>query len=356
MLVQNYYTDCYPSTNLYGGINSVQNELSLKKYLVVFDDHKNYAGILTSGDILERPHKLIADCLIEKPRIDVNDDIVPLLKRIDIDQIIALPVFDKQEFCGIIRKVDFINALFDKIDELCSKSDISRNIMNAMLENMSHEVRTPLNSIIGFIEILSGLDENELKRNSGLYYQTILVNSEKFLETMDSIIELAMIHSGDTVKLFSEDIEIETIFPNLIDFFKKEVIHKGKRIEISHDNSKLGVNINSDKKKIVHILYHIIDNIILFEENIDISLGCKYLQETEEIEFFTSNYHGENNDNRLLPFFKALDDIDFDHKKYGPPFGVGITLVKEYTKMLRGEIYYHSDIGKNTVFLKFPHY
>lgn len=354
MLVKNYYTATYPTINQFKGVCTVQNELSTNRFIVVLDDLNNYVGIVTPCDILERPHKIIADCLIDKPRIDINEEIISLIKRIDIDRFIVLPVFDNQIFCGIIRKIDIIKALFDKIEEVCKHSDISKNIMNLMLENLSHEVRTPLNSIVGFIEVLSSLDEEELKEHCELYSNLVLVNSEKFLLTMDSIIELAKIHSGDSIKLYSEDFSIETIFPNLVDHFKKGGLHKGKKITISHDNSMLELNINSDKKKITHILYHIIDNIILFEENINIFLGCNYIQEKQEVEFFASNHYREKNVYKLLPFFNALDDIHFNHKDFGPPFGVGITLVKEYAKMIGGNVRYKSEECCDTIFLTVP--
>jgi signal transduction histidine kinase len=354
MFIRNYLSGKYPVAYEFDGVNSVQDMLVNSHFLVVLDDNEKYVGILTSNDLIQRPHKIVADCMTPKPYLNIGEEIISVLKRVDIDQIVALPVFDNHAFCGIIRKADLIQSLIDKIEDLHNKGAINKNIMSLMFENLSHEVRTPLNSIVGFIDLLSNMNEEELNENRGEYYQTIQVNSDRFLLTMNSLIELSQIHSGFNIDVFNEDFNIESIFPRLIEYFSNSIIYKDKKAKIIHIGTDLPLNISADKKKIIHILYHIIDNVFIFDDNIDLTMGCNLLLESAEIEFYISNNRGDDTVNKLIPFYNALDDEKFDHKKYGPPFGVGISLIREYTKMLGGQVYYQAGKGKNTIYLKLP--
>ena len=79
MLKVSFLTETnYWTVDLYTGVASVENRLLEQSYLVVTKD-ETFVGILTPVDIVRSPYQLVADCLHEKPHVDVDDDLESVL-------------------------------------------------------------------------------------------------------------------------------------------------------------------------------------------------------------------------------------------------------------------------------------
>ena len=90
----------------YSGIDSVRNILADHMFCVVFQEG-NFSGILTSNDFVHTSHKLVIDCLQPKPQIDIDQSIASVIGIMRKYRLIAVPVFKKDHFYGIIS-IDII--------------------------------------------------------------------------------------------------------------------------------------------------------------------------------------------------------------------------------------------------------
>ncbi len=89
----------------YKSVRSVEDQLVRDGFLVVVGD-EGFAGILTSRDVVEYSHKLVADCLREKPKISADYDIEPVLVQMKDGHFSVLPVFERTTFIGVITLED----------------------------------------------------------------------------------------------------------------------------------------------------------------------------------------------------------------------------------------------------------
>ncbi len=104
------------TTKPYAGVQLLREKLAQHDALVVFDDETSeFLGVLTSGDVIERPHLLVIDCLKKKPALTANCKVENALEAMFANHTNVLPVVaDDGRFEGLIFKNDLLKALWQK--------------------------------------------------------------------------------------------------------------------------------------------------------------------------------------------------------------------------------------------------
>jgi Mg/Co/Ni transporter MgtE len=92
-------------------IKSINKTLLSNSCLVLKDSNGDCKGILSSVDLLKKPHFIAIDCISNRPKIDVEDKIEDILNSINNSEFYELPVFEKNIFSGVVCKKDIINYL-----------------------------------------------------------------------------------------------------------------------------------------------------------------------------------------------------------------------------------------------------
>lgn len=351
MEIKNCISNSFQTVQPYEGIHMIEEMLLEKEYLVVIDDDK-YLGILTTCDLLKRPHKIVIDCLTEKEHISSDETIISVLDKFKKNQCSALPVFNENRFVGIIEKYGLINELKIKINDLYNKALISENVKSAFLCNLSHEIRTPLNGLLGFLEIVSKLDIKDYPAEEGMGCEIIRSCADRFLLIMNDLIDLSLINSGDEIKIIIENFRIEDIFSDLKEFFETASSIIDKKVTVSYINHDPSFTLFSDGKRIKHILYHLIDNAIKFSNDGKVKFG--YELDNTNIVFFVSNNGSQVSEEKRNKIFEAfykqytIDDANSDG------FGIGLSLVKKLSELLGGKVDFASNESETTFYVTLP--
>jgi signal transduction histidine kinase len=351
MEIKEYISYVYQTVNPYVGIHSIEEILIKNEYVVVIEND-NYIGILTPCDLIKRPHKIVIDCLTEKKHISSNDTLLSVLDKFDNNQCSALPVFHEDRFVGVIEKHDLINKLKQKINELYSKSIISQNLKSAFIHNLSHEIRTPLNGLLGFLDLVSNIKTKENIADEKQNNKIIRSCADRFLLVMNDLIDLSLINSGDNIKIFKENFKIEEIFSDLKEFFETSELILNKKTSIQYINPDISFNILSDRKKIKHILYHLIDNAVKFSNDGKVNFG--YEKEDKNIVFFVINNGSqiseEIKDKIFEDFYKQSN---FDNE-FSDGIGIGLSIVKKLSELLGGKVDFKTNKTETTFYITLP--
>lgn len=112
-LIKNSFKTTYP----HAGIESIEKSLRANSFLVVIDSG-SFLGILTPSDIIKSPHQLVIDCLHDKPRVDLGQDIESVLILMKKSGNSVLPVFNGVKFVGVITQTVITDYLFEYRKEL----------------------------------------------------------------------------------------------------------------------------------------------------------------------------------------------------------------------------------------------
>jgi len=222
---------------------------------------------------------------------------------------------------------------------------------NDFLANINHEIRTPLTSILGFVEVL---EKTQLNFEQEELARIIKKQSEHLTALIDDMIDISKIESGK-LKLIEERIE----FRNFIDEFSKSYskIAEEKGIKFStHIDDNIQEYLISDKTRIYQILNNLLNNAFKFTEEGEIKLIItKNYQRTNKVNI---NFKIEDTGIGILEENKQyLFDrfTRFNQDKQISGTGLGLAIVKNLVDLLKGEIKVESEPEKGTIFnLKLP--
>ena len=108
--------------NLYDGTKFIKNKIvQYGAVVVVNDDSNEFEGVLTVADIAKKTHNIIADCLTEKPKVNLDTCLTATLNLMLQYKEDVLPVFNNDKFYGLIFKSDIATEL--------SKSNVLKSEM-----------------------------------------------------------------------------------------------------------------------------------------------------------------------------------------------------------------------------------
>ncbi|MBN2485425.1 MAG: response regulator [Bacteroidales bacterium] len=240
------------------------------------------------------------------------------------------------------------SELIKKNQELLTakdKAEESDRLKTEFLHNLSHEIRTPMNGIIGFSEMLNSPGICNERRD---YYTKVVQNcSHQLLRIIDDILEISNLETKQE-KLF------ETSF-NLNDFIMElysAATHKYKNSKIEFlVKSELKNNeslVVLDKTKLSRIVGSLLENAFRFTSNGFIELGC-YLAGKNLVIYVKDTGIGIAPENHEMVFKRfSQEEKDISHKYGG--LGLGLSISRENTILMGGDITLKSEKGKGSVF------
>jgi len=248
-------------------------------------------------------------------------------------------------FHGVIREITSYKKTEQELIMAKEKAEESDRLKSAFLANMSHEIRTPMNGIVGFTNLLQNPDLSE--SNQLKYVKIIKKSSDRLLNTVNDIVEISKIESGE-VKISREEIEIVKHLENLATFFKPEIMKKELELFIENEINERDLILHTDKNKLDSILTNLIKNSIKYTNAGFIKVGLK-LKEGHLIFYCQDSGIGIPM-NRQEAIFNRFEQADIEDKQAHQGSGLGLAIVKSYVEILGGEIWLKSEEGKGSIF------
>ena len=260
-------------------------------------------------------------------------------KKIEILKNVIFPTF--KSFENDIKNGEIIQNILNSILE--NMQQIQKN-QNMMLANISHEMRTPLNSVIGFLDVL----EKEIKNSESRKKISYAKNSAKVL--LNLINDLL-----DTQKLSTAKIDITTnpfwvnkIIKNAVLISTINANQKNVQL-IYKDNLTIFTEVLGDKNRFLQILNNLLSNAVKFTPSggkVEISAISEDLGDKVKI-FVKVQDTGigipkEKQKELFKPFSRATD------KEKGT--GLGLYISKQLAMKMGGDIWFESEEGKGTTF------
>ncbi len=225
------------------------------------------------------------------------------------------------------------------------KAEESDQLKSAFLANMSHEIRTPMNSIIGFISLLQ--EENLTDKEKTEYLEIVRSNGDRLLSTLNDIVDISKIESGQAVINYSE-FDMNEILINSYSLFKQEADLRG--LELSRPGIIMPTvsYIRSDKEKIYSIVINLIKNALKYTTR-----GFVILESTIEHEelLLTVKDSGIGiPQDKQKAIFERFVQVESSKKSCYDGAGLGLSITKAFVEMLGGTISLDSEEGQGSAF------
>ena len=236
-----------------------------------------------------------------------------------------------------------------KAETAAKKSQQESNFKTIFLASMSHEVRTPMNSVMGFLTLIEN-DLFESKDELKLFAKDARLAADSLLDIINNILDISKIEAGkmdlDEIE-FNVNDEIAKAFSIIGQAAKAKEIALEKNID-----SRVPNKIFGDPTRYRQILLNLLSNAIKFTDHGKITLNLTVKAKTESfIELLTSVEDtgvGIPSDKISTLFEPYIQVRTKKSSKEGT--GLGLMIAKEFVKLMQGEINVESKIGLGSKF------
>lgn len=278
------------------------------------------------------------------------DRLMAPIKRIasSVESILSgKPVAEVSVYPEVRPFVDTIDRQKKQIDLALHEMREAEKVRREFTANVSHELKTPLTSIIGYAEMLQNgvSDSEDSKRFAGVIHK----EGSRLLELIDSVISLSRLEDSNAVKTF-ENLELFGIAKDLI-----EQLHfsaKEKSVELSIEGSPL--QVRGDRRMIQDLIFNLVDNAIKYNRvggGVEISLSD---EGNYGVITVSDTGIGIPKDD-VERVFERFYRVDKSRSRKAGGTGLGLAIVKHIVEYHGGSVALHSEVNKGTtVAVKLP--
>jgi len=238
-----------------------------------------------------------------------------------------------------------LNRLIDEFQKIVSLNKQYEEDRKKMISNISHDFRTPLTSMLGYVEMLKNDDSLSLEDRRE-YLEVINIKGEVLRGLIEEFFSLSKFDSQD-ISLNITRLNITEIIRRCLLSFLKDFETKGIQMELELQNKDIFMEV--DENAIYRILQNLIANALKYGEAGKI-IGVSLREETNSIVIKIWD-KGKGIPEEDIPYiFKRLYSVDKSRNSNLKGSGLGLTIVKKLVEKHNGTIEVMSKPYDKTVF------
>ena len=218
------------------------------------------------------------------------------------------------------------------------------------LTSMSHEFRTPMNGIIGFVDLLNRTDTNRIQKE---YISLVSRSAQAMMHNVENLLELAQIESGQ-ITLNEKSVDLIEMMENFSDEFLQESKEKQLQLLFFID-PLLPKEIVADADKIQKTLRNLIKNSIKFTEEkgqVYVEVRANDIDKKDEVlvEYSVADTGVGIDHNRLSTIIRPFASAKDNQSQGKDGLGVGLSVCYKLTEMMKSKLKVATEIGKGSRF------
>jgi len=303
--------------------------------------------------------------LLSKPSTETD------LSRLSLDEVVANaePAELAREVSALVAENGVDVALPPEVEAPqtdCSKStetvmslsaenkELKEQIANAetakssFLSRISHELRTPMNGIIGMSELLQA--SNLPSRESG-YVNTINSSANSLMHSLSDILDYTRLSSGD-LKLENSRFNLPECIEDVCEMLAASAHQRGNELVCEVDIN-VPIMVDGDCNRIRQILNHLISNANAFTENGEVVVRLVVDEKHDKIHTLRCMVcdTGEGiSPEKQIGLFEAFSQADESITRGHEGLGLGLTVSRELVSAMNGELNFTSRVGEGSTF------
>lgn len=240
------------------------------------------------------------------------------------------------ELQGVLKEMAiYVNDIAGGFSNAIQESLKSERLKTELITNVSHDIKTPLTSIINYVDLLKKEDIKDEKVKE--YIDILEQKSQRLKKLIEDLVEASKVSSGN-VKLNIEAISIKELFQQTIGEFKDRFEEKGLKIEVQMPNE--GAKVKADSRYLYRVVENLFSNITKYAlENsrvyIDVKEGKKNKEGKETLNISIKNISKEKlniSSEELMQRF-----VRGDRARHTEGSGLGLSIAKSLTELQGGK-------------------
>ncbi len=210
------------------------------------------------------------------------------------------------------------------------------------LHSISHELKSPLNSILTLSKVLRMQADSRLTVEEKEYLEIIERNGQKLLALINDLITVFEIDSG--IQLSVTNVSLASVLYDVCERYEGVMLKKGLELHMHCDD----ITLAADEFRLYQIFENLIDNAVKFTEDGSITISA-YKKDGQCVVSITDTGIGIRSDyldTLFTGFIRASGSLS---SKY-PGTGLGLTIVARLVALLGGSVAVESQLGKGSTF------
>ena len=232
---------------------------------------------------------------------------------------------------ALVRERDMLNQTQTELVVAYKKAEEANRAKSEFMHNMSHEVRTPLNSILGFSQLIVKKIPEELRGQLGNFANLVKVNTDYLATLINDILDISSIESDEMVFPQTHNVSIHDLCKHAM----KEVKDRVKEgVELRFDSSNPDLEITTDREHVEQVLVNLLSNAAKFTKQGDITLNYHFKGLNKLVFEVSDTGPGipEGKEEAIFDRFVKLDS-------FSQGSGLGLYLSRQIALRLGGELY-----------------
>jgi signal transduction histidine kinase/CheY-like chemotaxis protein len=302
------------------------------------------AAAVTNGDL-----KRIAEALSEQE----GPDPLAEIRRQNTEMMMQLQALQEQQvqLAQLNQELQDTNrgvvALYAELADRADHLRQADELKSRFLSNMTHEFRTPLNSILALSRLLLARVDGELLPEQEKQIQFIRKGAENLTELVNDLLDLAKVEAGKTVVAPSE-FKAADLFSTLRGMLRPLLV--GDNVALIFELPGDLPPLVTDEGKVSQILRNFISNAIKFTERGEIRIWASYDRAADAVTFCVRDTGIGIADEHLDAIWQEFSQISHPMQGRHKGTGLGLPLSKRLAELLRGSVGVESSPGQGSVF------
>jgi signal transduction histidine kinase len=257
----------------------------------------------------------------------------------------------QMELAQLNRELDETNrgvvALYAELDDRADFLQRASELKSHFLSNMSHEFRTPLNSIIALSQILLDRMDGELTNEQEKQVRFIKNSAQDLTDLVNDLLDLAKVEAGK-VTIRPNRFEVKNLFATLRGMLRP-LLSQNSSVKLVFDDPDEDIHVYSDEGKLSQILRNFISNALKFTERgeVRVFVSCG---SDQTIAFGVSDTGigiAAEDQERI---FQEWTQVEGKLQKVAKGTGLGLPLSRKLAQLLGGNVEVKSNLGVGSVF------
>ena len=252
---------------------------------------------------------------------------------------------------GVLRDITLRKQTDEELQKAKISAETATRSKGHFLASMSHELRSPLNSIIGFSEVLEDQTFGEMNQKQKKYITNILFSSRHLLQMINDILDLSKVEAGK-MELEPSKVTIKALLETSLIMIKERAMNQQITLGLDFtEDFPSDLEISADERKLKQIMSNLLSNAIKFTpDGGSVNINAEAISESAIQISIADTGIGINPEDQSR-VFREFEQLDLTNdRRYGGT-GLWLALVRNLVKLHRGRIWVESEgEGKGSVF------
>ncbi len=250
------------------------------------------------------------------------------------------------------KSFEQLQQTFQKLEKAKEEAVSANQAKDKFLANISHEFRTPLNSVLGYAKLLQR--DNSLDADQVEQLETIEQSGTYLLTLINDILDLSKSQTGK-MELYFKEFDLLNSLKAVIRIVESEAKDKGLQLKTEFNN--LPTTIRADQKRLTQVLINLLNNGIKFTSSGEILLKVSLVETTKNIDsllqhkirFEVIDTGKGISQEELKKIFQPFEQAgDIESRYIGT--GLGLSISKQLVELMGGKLKVTSQVGEGSNF------